>query len=114
MKMESKSSSYLKCTVCKEDMIEGEEECVSCDGCECWNHLNCTMQKELFEVLTKIEKEKVAKQLKNRMVKFGSMMYFCDECVVVVNRKFNTVKNLSDAATLTEVHGTSLLLNPVQ
>ena len=70
------------CLVCKDVIVEGEVDCIGCEICGEWSHVNCSMSDEVF------------KQLTGGSVKIGSLWYACEGCSHKKEKTKENEKNL--------------------
>ncbi len=92
-----KSGVRVECPVCKEEIEDGKHKSISCDNCECWSHLKCTMLEKVFKLLTEIEGEKKVNS-KKLLLSVG-ILYYCDRCLL--ERCSNASVKLDSTSTQT-------------
>ena len=61
----------IDCDICKKG-VNGSE-CVQCDQCSGWYHVNCTMVKRIFKDLCEVEKNP-------NLIFGGALYFFCPPC----------------------------------
>ena len=79
------SSSAFNCTVCNHNIVDGKESSVQCFKCEEWFHSKCTMEDEVFKLLTKINKSDPSK-----LVTSGVVTFLCCYCSIALHSKPDT------------------------
>ena len=67
------------CLACKKVIHDGKSSSVQCSLCSCWSHVKCSMNKEVFDLLTKICKRDNGNK-KKTMVFVGMVPYICAGC----------------------------------
>ena len=86
------------CLECNKVILEGEVDCIGCELCGKWSHVNCTMSMEVF------------KQLTGGSVKIGSLWYACGVCS---NKKTSySTDNRENVSTQTIFKGYSPYASP--
>ena len=81
----------FECLVCKKTIDDGKSKSVQCAICNCWSHLRCSMTKEVFDLLSKMVKNKQGKR--KAMVFAGSVPYICEGCQIFLRPNSTDVDN---------------------
>lgn len=71
------------CLACNKAINDGSESSVQCAKCDWWCHVSCSMAKDIFETLAKINRSK------RKLVKFGMVTFICQLCCPLLKEKEN-------------------------
>ena len=93
------------CLACNKVIKDGSESSVQCAKCDEWCHVSCSMAKEIFETLAKINKSK------RKLVKFGMVTFICQLCCPSLKEteKVSAETSTSNSATTAETVSTQTL-----
>ena len=78
----SVNSTSVCCSTCHKVINDDQEQSVLCAKCKNWNHVHCTMDKEVFDILAKVDNNK-----KKKLVLVGILAYICESCVPSLDSK---------------------------
>lgn len=70
------SDERASCLACNKIIMDGSESSVQCIKCDNWCHVSCSMAKEIFDMLAKVDDSKK----KNKLVKYGVVAFVCELC----------------------------------
>lgn len=104
---QSNQDKNFQCIVCKIDIKDGSEASVQCECCGDWSHTKCTMARDVFRTLDKVQKDTPEK----KVVTSGGVMYFCAPCLVDIKstielkRKAKTSALEDSESATVDVHG---------
>lgn len=85
-------ANQLPCLACDKVIDDASESSVQCSKCDMWCHVKCSMTKEIFEILSKINKSK------KKLVKYGMVTFICQTC----NPLIKHVEKVSTTSTFSQ------------
>ena len=94
------NTSNFNCLACKSNIDDSKTRSVQCAGCYQWSHAKCAVNKEVFDMLTKITKKDSSN--KKTMVLQGMVAYLCTGCQANLKSSYTNAKSVSETPTPAE------------